>query len=479
MTNPAPFLLAGDIHLPLVLHPMSKYVCQQIRGTAQSLQLDVGKCGSHRLLACQALCWLSWLTVHRVAAQREVQYKLDHPFRLFFLLLCIVAFLSHPLYREHLHHRYGSKMVAVPLNTNFKTLLACAASLVLISVCFCFGVLYNPSQPPHHFVDPAYGILRHLSSVNKPRYAIATFLTHDSTKDWDRSDVQNDFAFIGTRILTYQLLYANETKLRDPDVQFIVLCTPTVSLAKRQQLMLDGATIITVDKPPLPSYLTLDRDAVPTLDHFSKLRMFAMTQYDRILFLAPQTFLTGPIEQVFDDRALHFPQLTLSSHRPKEIKEDEAPLPANYLFGARSDSSAANNKDPYWHEYPPAVTNTFCPMAYLLAPSLELYALIISALNSPRLQSVFDSYYDERHRWPITRWRQTTGPESALLKYVFRREGTMPWVEMDPRWSASWGNQKDLNEKVVSLNGEYWWSGDMGVRDVWVDWKARMEAEFA
>ncbi|KAF2099919.1 hypothetical protein NA57DRAFT_65763 [Rhizodiscina lignyota] len=321
-------------------------------------------------------------------------------------------------------------MVAVSLNANFKTLIASAAAFVFLA-------------------------------------------------DWDQSDVQNDFAFIGTRMLTYQLLYANETRLRDPSVQFIVLCTPTVSAAKRQQLILDGATIINVDVPPLPEYLLNDRAAAPSLDHFSKLRLFALTQYDRILFLAPQTFLTSPIEPIFTDTALHAPLVTLASERPKEVKEDEAPLPANYLFAARSDSSSANNKDPYFHEYPPAVTSTFSPMALLLAPSLELYAFLLSALHSPRLQSVFSSFYDEKWTWPLSRWRHHTGPETALLNYVFRREGTMPWTELDPRWNANWGNQKDLDKQVIGLAGEYWWSGDLGVRDVWVQWRGRMEAEFA
>lgn len=373
-------------------------------------------------------------------------------------------------------------MVAAPFRITRRIIIIVLALLVLS---LCSVTLLSPPQieflspitSRNRHVDPSYGLIHPPPTNRTPKYAVATFLTHDDKQHWDESDVQNDYSFIGARMLTYQLLYANETKLRTPSISFFILITSSVSAAKRQQLLLDGATLIDVETPSLPQWLRQE-DIFQALaaDHLSKLRIFSLTQYERILFVNPDTFLTRPIDGIFNEDNLRKPSTTLLMERPDQIKMDEGPLPANYVFAARTDTSWSYLSDPYWHEFPVPKGDFFRMSAILIAPSLELYALLLSTLYSSSMMNIFKDFRKEK--WS-NRWMRNAGPEHALLNYVFRREGTMPWTELDPRWSTSWGNQKDLAAHVACVGGEFWWSGPIPVRDVWVEWKARMEAEFA
>lgn len=373
-------------------------------------------------------------------------------------------------------------MVASPFRSPRRHIIS-GLALLVFALC-AFTILYppqveflTPAASRNRHIDPAYGLIRPTPPNVTPEYAVATFLTHDDKQDWDESDVQNDYGFIGVRMLTYQLLYANETRIRDPSISFFVLITPSVSAAKRQQLALDGATLIDVDTPSLPQWLQEEGMLrAIAADHLAKLRLWSLTQYERILYLNPDTFLTRPIDGIFNNDNLRKPSTTLLTERPDQIKMDEGPLPANYVFAARTDTSWTYLSDPYWHEYPVPKGELFRMSAVLFAPSLELHALLLSTLYSTAMVGAFKTFRKEK--WG-NRWMRGAGPEHALLNYVFRRAGTMPWTELDSRWSSTWGNQNDIAAHVACLGGEYWWSGPLSVREIWLEWKARMEAEFA
>jgi hypothetical protein len=85
--------------------------------------------------------------------------------------------------------------------------------------------------------DSSFGILDWPLEL---RYAITTFLAGDP-----------EYYFIAARIITYQLLYANETRCHDFSITFLVLVISTVSEVTRRQLALDGATVVPVEDIPL------------------------------------------------------------------------------------------------------------------------------------------------------------------------------------------------------------------------------------
>lgn len=295
--------------------------------------------------------------------------------------------------------------------------------------------------------DPNFGAL---DRPIKPEYAIATFLTGKSNSQ----DDEDDDYFIATRVLTYQLLHANETRCHDSTIPFIVMVTSTVSKKKRDRLVSDGATVKLVEDIPLRWWIKTG--VTRWVDQFTKLRLLEMTEYDRILFIDADTLITRPVDGIFNDpniRAPHPAQL----QRKTTIKSDEmALLPAEYVFVARSDNALIGERD---HPFPPLPTNVFSAGFWVAAPSLAMFQYLLSVMNHYRR---FDPHTMEQ----------------SLLNYAFRRDGAMPWVELDYRWSATWPSEKDVEGNVVTLHEKFWSTGPDRLRAKWQDARRSMETYY-
>jgi alpha-N-acetylglucosamine transferase len=286
------------------------------------------------------------------------------------------------------------------LSRRHYTLLGIVVTLVI----WVFYHLGGEVPPP--VIDPSYGVLRESSSSSK--YAIATFLNGDDRKP----SYEEDYYFIATRILTYQILHNNDTKCAR-DIPFLVAVTSTVSQEKRDQLTKDGAIVVPVEDIPLRWWI---RTTVPRWkDQFTKLRLLQLTEYDRILFIDADGILTRPIDGIFDEEIARVPAKTKFLLRSK-IRGDEAQMPAEYIFTARSDNQPNGRRK---HPIPPIPTKGFSAGFWLAAPSDELFAYLISIMDH---------------------WLRfnPNGMEQSLLNYAFRREGAMPWGELNYQWSATW-----------------------------------------
>jgi alpha-N-acetylglucosamine transferase len=298
--------------------------------------------------------------------------------------------------------------------------------------------LYHWSLPAP-IPDPTYGALENISSSSK--YAIATFLTGD-----------NDEYFVSTRVLTYQIVHANETRCTRA-IPFLVVATSTLSQDKRDQLTKDGAQVVVVEDVPIQWWV---RTSVSRWkDQFTKLRIFEMVEYDRILFIDADSLLTRPVDGIFDENIIHRPT-PANFFRTSEIRRDEAPVPAQYVFAARSDNA------PYGegaHPFPPVEIEKFIAGFWLAAPSKELFRYLMSVMEH---------------------WRRFNPKEmeQSLLNYAFRRKGPMPWREVDYRWSANWPNEKDLEGGVTVLHEKLWKQGHPDLMKLWTRWKERMEAHY-
>lgn len=294
--------------------------------------------------------------------------------------------------------------------------------------------------------DPSLGAL---DRPIKPEYAIATFLTGKSSSSDDQ-----DLYFIATRVLTYQLLHANETRCHDPTIPFIVMVTSNVSKKKRDQLVSDGATVRHVEDIPLRWWIKTG--VTRWVDQFTKLRLLEMTEYDRVLFIDADTLITRPVDGIFDDPNIRAPY-PAQLQRKKAIKPDEmAFLPAEYVFAARSDNALTGERD---HPFPPLPTNVFSAGFWVAAPSLAMFQYLLSVMNHYRR---FDPHTMEQ----------------SLLNYAFRREGAMPWVELDYRWSATWPSEEDVDGNVATLHEKFWSTGPDRLRERWQDAWQNMEAYY-
>jgi alpha-N-acetylglucosamine transferase len=298
-------------------------------------------------------------------------------------------------------------------------------------------------KPPEVDLDPSYGTLRPLGQ--KPTLAIATLFCGESYDD--------DSYFDFTRVLSYQLLH-DETTRSNRSIPFLILVCSSVPAWQKQRLRQDGATVIEAEELHLPSWIKTG--VTRWKDQFLKLRLWEMVQYDRILYMDADTTLTGPIDAIFDEQIVKIPASTLS-FRKEQIRRDEAPLPANYLFAARPNNEFTGQRD---HPFPPPPTNFFSAGFWIIAPSKEMFSYLLSITGHRR------------------RFNPTT-MEQSLLNYAFRREGAMPWFEIGYHWSATWPNMKDFEGGVVSLHEKLQWEGPEELQRLWLENKKKMDAFFS
>jgi len=286
-----------------------------------------------------------------------------------------------------------------------------------------------------------------MSASNSSRFAIATFLGEDTLHEAE------DFYFIGARILAYQLLHANTTRSSRP-IPFLVLINQAVTQDKRDRLTKDGAQVVLAEEVPTAWWIRGGEKRWK--DVMTKIRLFEMTDYDRILFIDADTLLTRQIDGVFEETMVREPSRTRFEKGGKAVRGDEDLLPAEYIFASRSDNAFGGKRN---HPFPPKTTNSLSAGFFLLAPSQEMYSYLMSVT---------------KHFW---RFSPRT-PEQSLMNYAFRREGAMPWLEVDYRWTATWPNLKDAEVGVASLHEKFWKSGPKELRLLWRDRREEMEAYY-
>ncbi|KAF2136649.1 glycosyltransferase family 8 protein [Aplosporella prunicola CBS 121167] len=300
-------------------------------------------------------------------------------------------------------------------------------------------LLYTFHTPPP-IIDVKYGRVKDLQADS--HFAIATFLSGQKDADPEAAD----YYFDAVRVLTYQLVHDEKTRIRNKKhVSFIVLVTKDVPLQKQQQLGKEGALVVPVDDIPLNWWISTG--VTRWKDQFTKLRLFQMVEFSRILFIDADTFLTGPLDEIFDEPFTVRQPVRTKFELEHQLKGDEAPLPASYVFCARSDNALTGERE---HPFPPAKTSIFSAGFWLAAPSLELFDVFVSVMQHYRR---FDPHTMEQ----------------SLLNYVFRREGAMPWTELDYRWSATWPSEKDLDGGVVSLHEKLGMTGPEKLKKMWYD----------
>jgi alpha-N-acetylglucosamine transferase len=308
-------------------------------------------------------------------------------------------------------------------------------SATLLGITWCIRAAKQ--VPPYQgSTYRGYNSTAHLPTTD---YAVVTFLTGQAS---------DDSYFTATRVLTHQLLHAESTKINTNTTSFLVLCSETVSKQQKATLRADGASVVEIRDVPVNWWI---RSAETRWkEQFSKLRIFEMTEYARILYLDADTVLTGPIDGIFAEPEVTTPAPTLD--RPKQVRWGEAALPSTWLFAARSDNGLTGARS---HPTPPLQAKAFNAGFFLVKPDRAVYAHLVSVMA---IVGRFDTHTMEQ----------------GLLNYVFRREGCMPWRELHWRWSATWPTERDLEMEVVTLHDQLWATGPQALQDLWNAKKGEM-----
>jgi alpha-N-acetylglucosamine transferase len=325
----------------------------------------------------------------------------------------------------------------------------------LFAVVFCYLFYRSSHALPNPFSNPDSkpGLVAPIDVPAeehgaRPRYAFVTLLS-STTVDLSKPD-DDDVYFVGARLLTYQLLHAPETRSQG-DVPFVVAVTADVPQSKRMRLVADGAQVIEVER--------LSADWIETEQRFNdvmtKLRIAAWTQFDKVCFLDIDTVIFAPIDGVFLDPAA---AVKRTLDLPNATRPDEGPQPASYAFAG----SPGVWQD---HHYPPLRSEESFGGHWanggfwVMAPSAELFAHYESVLALP-------------HRF------ETVFPEEALLNYVHRNGGNMPYEQLDYRWSLSgWPNRADYDGGVKSMHDK-WWRPPEGLGDLFRQLRWQMDGYF-
>ncbi len=167
----------------------------------------------------------------------------------------------------------------------------------------------------------------------KSKYAYVTFLAGN-----DMDEVE-DVYLLGARLLAYQLLHDPQT--RSNGIPFVVVVTKTVAQSKIERLQREGAVIVVVEDLVAGWIYTINPDNPlnPRFkDVMTKLRIWELTQFERICLLDGDTVLTDNIDGVFDDPAV---KMMINKNDTRWIKDDEGPQPEEYAIASTAEPSTS------------------------------------------------------------------------------------------------------------------------------------------
>ncbi|KAJ5654438.1 hypothetical protein N7490_001441 [Penicillium lividum] len=129
------------------------------------------------------------------------------------------------------------------------------------------------------------------ASIKNRRVVYATYLS--APTEWPNHTISNfwtsiDPYFDATRILTYQILHAPETRTK-VNIPFVVFVHENVNQEKRRHLETQGANVVELADFRVDWIRPKDRRWI---DALTKPRMWQMIQYDLIVFKDADSILT-------------------------------------------------------------------------------------------------------------------------------------------------------------------------------------------
>ncbi|PSN73576.1 nucleotide-diphospho-sugar transferase [Corynespora cassiicola Philippines] len=292
-----------------------------------------------------------------------------------------------------------------------------------------------------------------------PKYAYATFLgpptSHNATTTNSTRSLGDPY-FTSTRLLTYQILHAPQTRTHLPHAPFLILVLPSTPEAWINVLQAEGATIVRIEPIDLsPTSGAFDRQWVAQSrfrDVLAKLRLWELDAWDKILYLDADSFLLHNLDGIFEDKDVGITQKTLSlgssaadgasEEASAEDRQGEELMPEEYLMAASTDTYGSQLE---WE--PPSASHPeyLCACFMLVRPSRRVFGYYMHVLNRAE-NPLKDAVY----------------PEQDLLIWVHRKEGRMPWKRIPIVWSANDGDMDGRVGRVRSLHVKGWEGAEGG-----------------
>jgi alpha-N-acetylglucosamine transferase len=278
---------------------------------------------------------------------------------------------------------------------------------------------------------PRYVQVENHGPDGQEKLAYVTFLSGTVYQD---DDLENDNYLQAVRILVWQLVHVPGTRTKH-DV--VVMVTPNVSKSRRERLKKDGAIVYPVEFLHVENDDWIKPETRRFDDVMTKMRVWEMTQYSRILMLDGDSMLRSSLDGVFDDPGAQLLQTKDTKLVNYTALEGEAPLPETYLLASLSEVWDSS------HSFPPGQGTGLKDIGnmnagfFMMAPSISAFKFYTSLLSIP---NSFD---------PIL-------PEQNLINLAHKWSGPMPWREVAYTWNVRCPNENDFKQNVVSVH-EKWW----------------------
>lgn len=319
------------------------------------------------------------------------------------------------------------------------------AGLFAITLTALWLLMFSPFKILPH--SPGFStVSAPTSDATTSPYAYVTLLASNPKFDNTNSSDEEDEYFVAVRVLAYQLLHAPTTGT-NTSIPFVVLATPDIAESKLERLRKDGATVKVIEKL---SESWIKPGLERWRDVLSKLRILELTEYEKVLCLDADMYITRRLDGIFTD-----PTTTPRKPITELALEDEGPLPPSYML------SAQTYMEGRVHAYPPPTgSDTFGVGFFLCQPSIEMFNYYL------RVSKIKDRF-------------NSNAPEQGLLNYAHRSEGPMPWTEVYYQWTTTWPSPKEFEAGAASLH-EKWWDQsivlDPGLRQLWFGAREEMVA---
>jgi alpha-N-acetylglucosamine transferase len=309
---------------------------------------------------------------------------------------------------------------------------------IILAVCLAPLLLY--------FLLPFYDIQSVYFTSNKQsgraKNAFAVLLAANTRPGTDQTDMDSDNYFLATRVLNYQIKHSINTRFSDSHTPFLVLVTPEVAQNKRAQLAEEGAKIIPVENIAV-DWISAGIGSGAWGSVLTKLQLWTLTDYDRILCLDSDTLLIESLNGVFDDRAAQQYETNMS------LADNTTNLiPHTYTFGGIMEGISGDRSKPINPNY---LNAGF----FMMQPDLNMYKYYMELLSKPNL---FDP----------------SMPEQNLFNYAHRVGGPMPWQHLDEKWNTNCAKYEDVKMGWKTVHGKHW---QLNFREESKGWNGRCDVD--
>lgn len=341
-----------------------------------------------------------------------------------------------------------SRPIGLSLSRSSVVTISALGSLFMLILLLHEMKMVDIKQSSSH-VSPVIG--SHMYGVERPaiepteKYAFVTFLNKPYTPLPSDDD---DRYFVMARMMAFQILHNPDTKTQK-GYPFIVVTSEGVEDSKIERLRMDGAIVIPVKRITSPWLHTKNSQ---WWDQLTKLRLFEITQFEKIAYFDTDTIIVTNIDEIFNDPAAN---VTQNLNDPAKAPADEGPQPSTYVFAGQAGQGS------FKHTYPPAKgRNNLNAGCFVIMPSIEVFNYYLKVLS---IEGRFPTKYMEQN----------------LLSYVHRRDGNMPWTELSWTWNTNWAVYNDTLHGIATLHAKYWQTDhDLLLKEYVYDMKGRMYGYF-